>query len=78
MKVAGPIEGSLSLFGSTTLWSFDQNRPLLMDHSLRRPTETGFQTDTPKPRSDWLTLYQSFPYWPRAISSQSQFENPPW
>ena len=38
-------------------------------------TETGFKTDSSKPRCACLTLYKSFPHWPRALSSQNQFEN---
>ena len=45
-------------------------------HSLITPA-AGFQTDSSKPRYDWLTLSQTFPHWLRAPSSQNQFENPP-
>ena len=40
-------------------------------------TRTGIQTDSLKPRCDWLTLSRMFSRWLRAPSSQKQFENPP-
>ena len=39
--------------------------------------KTGFQTDSTKPRCDWLMLSESFSHWLRAPSSQNQSENPP-
>ena len=57
---------------------FDRRRP--SNVTIRNPegtAKTEFQADTSKPRCDWLKLSQSWPDWPRALSSQNQFGNPP-
>ena len=44
--------------------------------SVSTPLKTVFQTDSPKPRCDCLTLFQPFSRSLRAPSGQNQFEKP--